>query len=235
MKERHLTVMAFALSLLGATSSARAQSAEEPPVVLEMAEPEEPLYPSTSAIPEPGPEKRFGWSLHVGVPIFLNVDHSKFRPGFDTSWAGGLDLEYFVFGVGAGLMFTPIDLQGFVDDFGNQGGRRPATRFYLFPEIRFQFPNQSLVLPYFTGAFDVNFWSLHSTDLVCDEFYCDGRKLFRFTPGFTGQVGLAFHLKRGIHVDVGMKYSFSGKGAFFDSSQWWLTPYVGVLARRQRP
>ena len=234
MTGRLFTAAAFASLLFAAGSSA--QSAEEPAVVLEpVPEPEGGVFPQTSEIPEPGREKRFGWSLDVGVPIFLNVDRDIFRPGFDTSWAGGLDIEYFVFGLGAGLMFTPIDLTNFVDDFGNSGGRRPMVRFYLFPQVRFQFPNRSLVLPYLSGAFDANFWSIHSSHLVCDSFYCGERELFRFTPGFTGQVGLGFHLKRGIHIDVGMKYSFSGKGVFFDSGQWWLTPYVGVLARRLRP
>ena len=56
-------------------------------------------------------------------------------------------------------MWTPIDLKGYIDEMGVSGGQSPVTRLYFFPEVRFQVPNDSPVLPYLTGAFDVNWWN----------------------------------------------------------------------------
>jgi hypothetical protein len=109
----------------------------------------------------------------------------------------------------------------------------PLTRVFLsVPEIRFQVTDLRVVLPYISGSFDVNFWSLRVTGTPCGAFYCvdvGGR----FTPGFTGRGGLAFEVASGIHVDLGLRYSFSGKGNSFEQSRWWLAPYVGVLFRHR--
>jgi hypothetical protein len=68
----------------------------------------------------------------------------------------------------------------------------------------------------------------------CGYWYCSQYSVYRFTPGFTGKAGLGFNINEsGVHIDMGFQYSFTGKGNFFASSQWWLAPYVGVLVRRR--
>jgi len=173
----------------------------------------------------------FQWGVDVGVPIFLNVDRKIVKPGADLNFFAGLDIGYVTFSLGLGIMWAPVSVS---DIFGAEpdAGRSPLTRLYVFPEIRFQLPNESLALPYLSGAFDANWWSLRETGISCGVWYCNATSIYRFTPGFTGKVGVALEIKRGIHIDVGTKYSLSGKGNFFFRTEWWLTPFVGVLVRR---
>ena len=183
----------------------------------------------------------FTWSLNVGVPIFVNVPRSNVRPGANINFFGAADLGFFVIGGDAGLQWNPIDLNGVVIP-GAPGqpdtvlsGRSPLTRIYLSaPEVRFQVPNLKVVLPYLSGAFDMNFWNFRETSVGCGYWYCSRYSVYRFTPGFTGRAGVAMNIKEsGVHIDVGFQYSFTGKGNFFAQSRWWLAPYVGVLVRRR--
>jgi hypothetical protein len=34
-----------------------------------------------------------------------------------------------------------------------------------------------------------------------------------------------------MYLDVGFQYSLSGKGDFFDHTQWWVEPFVGFIYR----
>lgn len=230
MTKRHWIMAAIALNLClpASLGSAQWDASQAPPPDQAQAAP-----PPTHQLEQEGIQKLFQWSLNIGVPVFLKVDHNVVRPGADLSWVGGLDIGYVVFGFGVGVMWTPLDLGNFMDNNGNSGPRSPLTRLYFFPEIRFQVPNDSVVLPYLTGAFDVNWWNFRETGLVCGWWFCSTSSIYRFTPGFTGKVGMAFELKRGVKLDVGMKWSMSGKGDFFSQTRWWLTPYLGVLVRRQ--
>ncbi|MCZ6807282.1 MAG: hypothetical protein O7F08_10040, partial [Deltaproteobacteria bacterium] len=96
-----------------------------------------------------------------------------------------------------------------------------------------QVPDLKVVLPYISGAFDMNFWNFRETETGCNFYYCSNFSVYRFTPGFTGRAGLGLEVKHGIYIDMGLRYSFTGKGDFFQQSRWWLTPYVGVLVRRR--
>ena len=181
----------------------------------------------------------FTWSLDIGVPIALDVPRSVVRPGANIFFFGGADFGFFVIGGDFGLQWIPIDFGGGFIPPGTGTtltGRRPLTRIYLsLPEVRFQVPNLKVVLPYLTGAFDLNWWNFAETSVGCGYWYCSQYSVYRFTPGFTGKVGLGFEVKEsGVYIDVGFQYSFTGKGNFFQSSQWWLTPYAGVLVRRRR-
>lgn len=44
-------------------------------------------------------------------------------------------------------------------------------------------------------------------------------------------LGIAFLVKKGVHIDLGVKYSLSGPGDFFVRREQWVTPYLGVLMR----
>lgn len=222
-------------TLSSASLPAAAQPTDDPDDPWGYTAPEPANPPPTSELPETKIVKtKFQWSLNVGVPLWLNVPNDVVRPGADLSWVGGVDIGYMVFGFGVGVMWTPINLRNFTDDNGESSGQSPLTRLYFFPEVRVQVPNKSLVLPYVSGAFDATWWHLHETGLTCDDFFfCSNSSTFRFAPGFTGKVGLAFEIMRGVKVDVGMKYSLTGPGNFFTTQRWWLTPYVGVLVRRR--
>jgi len=194
-----------------------------------------------SAPPPPAqpPKERlyqgFTWTLGLGVPIFLDVPRDIVRPGASLFFFGGADFDFFAIGGAFGLMWNPIDFGSgtILDDGSIVSGRNPLSRFYFsLPEIRFQVPGLKLVLPYISGAFDINFWNFRETATGCGYWYCAQYSVYRFTPGFTGKGGLAFNIKEsGVHIDVGLQYSFTGKGDFFDDSGWWLAPYVAVLVR----
>jgi len=179
----------------------------------------------------------FTWGLSIAVPIFLDVPNEIVRPGAAINFFGGADFGFFVIGGDAGLQWNPIDLNGVTAGSPpvSLSGRSPLTRIYLsIPEVRFQIPDLKVVLPYISGAFDMNFWNFRETQVGCGYWYCSQYSVYRFTPGFTGKVGLAFNInKSGVHIDAGFQYSFTGKGNFFQQSRWWLAPYVGVLVRRR--
>ncbi len=179
-----------------------------------------------------GPKVGLTWGLSIGVPIFLNVDSNVVRPGAALGFFAGADFGFFVLGGDLGIQWNPIDLGNVPGVTGY--GRHPATRLYFsLPEVRFRVPDLDVVLPYITGAFDMNFWNFQETALGCGYWYCNSYDVYRFTPGFTGKAGLGFNVKGGVYLDMGFQYSFSGKGSFFPQSQWWLAPYVGVLVRKR--
>ncbi len=196
------------------TPYAAAQQSEEPKKVLEPAS--------------------FTWSLGIGVPIVLDVPRDTVRPGANLFFFGGADFGFLVIGGDFGLQWSPIDLDNAQGPGGSIiNGRAPLTRIYLsVPEIRFQVPNLPVVLPYVSGAFDINFWNLRETTVGCTYWYCSTFSVYRFTPGYTGKAGLAFDVQEsGVHIDVAFQYSFTGKGNYFSESGWWLAPVIGVLVR----
>lgn len=213
--------------------------------------PTDPNLPATTVAPQPPPapsgyagsptlqepkqkkqEKgvRFTWAFDLGVPIFLDVDSDIVRPGADLSWFGGADFGWFVIGGAIGGGWNPVRLNNIPGT--NLSGREPLKRiFFSIPELRFQVPSRGRVLPYLSGSFDMNLWNFLESQLGCGWWYCTAVAKYRFTPGFTGRVGLGIGIKGGSHIDVGLKYSFSGEGDFFERSHWWLSPYVGFLMR----
>ncbi|MGB5504936.1 MAG: hypothetical protein WBM75_21265 [Polyangiales bacterium] len=188
---------------------------------------------SAPAMQPPAEKKKVGftWALGMGVPIILDVPRDVVRPGANIFFFGGADFGFFVIGGDFGLQWNPIDLNN-VPGFS---GRRPLSRIYFsVPEVRFQIPDLKVVLPYITGAFDMNFWNFAETGVSCGYWYCSTVSVYRFTPGFTGKAGLAFNVKEsGVYIDVAFQYSFTGKGSFFAQSGWWLSPVFGVLVRRR--
>jgi len=194
----------------------------------------------TPPLQEPQNQKKgldvgFTWSLGIGVPIVLDVPREVVRPGANIFFFGGADFGFFIIGGAAGLQWNPIELDGVNVGGVVLSGRSPLTRIYLsVPEVRFQVPGLKVVLPYISGSFDMNFWNFRETEVACGYWYCSNVAVYRFTPGFTGRAGLAFHIRdSGVHIDAGFQYSFTGKGNFFPETGWWLQPYVGILVRRR--
>ncbi len=199
-----------------------------PPAPPEMVESPPPAQPPEKE----GLEVGFTWALQIGVPIFLDVDRDIVKAGADIGFFGGADFGYFIIGGAAGMGWNPVDLNA--SGISGLNGRSPVTRLFLsIPEFRVQIPDLKVVLPYISGSFDMNFWNFRETQVVCSVYYCNQSSVYRFTPDFTGRGGLAFEVNNGIYVDLGLRYSFTGKGDFFQQSRWWLTPYVGVLVRRR--
>jgi hypothetical protein len=174
----------------------------------------------------------FQGGFNIGVPIWLDVDTSVVRPGADLHFFGGYDMGYAMFGIDLGAMWTPIDLNGAPGvPPGTNPGRNPLTRLYFAPEVRVQVPNESPILPYVAMTFDINWWHFKETGIACNYWYCTQVNVFRFTPGFTAKVGIAFRIKQGAHIDLGAKYSLSGPGDFFTRREQWFTPYLGFYFR----
>jgi len=190
--------------------------------------------PAPAPKPKPPERKHRGLQggFNIGVPLFRDVDRDVVRPGADLHGFGGYDIGYAMFGLDLGAMWTPIDLSK-VSTLtpGTNPGRSPVTRLYFAPEVRVQVPNKSPILPYVAITFDANWWQFRETEVACGFWYCAQVKVFRFTPGFTAKGGIAFRIRQGVHVDVGFKYSLSGKGNFFLRREQWITPYIGILAR----
>jgi len=213
------------------TSTTATVAPTPPPAPAEMVE--TPPPPRGEPAEKAWQEAGFTWALQIGVPIFLDVPRDVVKAGADISWFGGADFGFFVVGGAVGIGWNPIDLNN--SGIAGASGRSPVTRLFLsVPEVRFQVPDLKVALPYISGAFDINFWNFRETDLVCGAWYCNQSSVYRFTPGFTGRGGVGFEVKNGIYIDVGLRYSFTGKGDFFQQSRWWLTPYVGVLVRRRK-
>jgi hypothetical protein len=208
--------------------------------------PPDQMVSETPPVQEPDGKKplevSFAWSLGLGVPIFLNVPRTNVRPGANIFFFGAADFGFFMIGGSAGLQWNPIDFGSGTTitnpetgETATLAGRSPLTRIHLsVPEVRFQVPDLKVVLPYISGAFDMNFWNFAETTVGCGYWYCSRYAVYRFTPGFTGKAGAAFEIKEsGVHIDVAFQYSFTGKGNFFERSGWWLAPVIGVLVRNR--
>ena len=185
---------------------------------------------STTSAQERRVEFRFQGGLEVGVPIFLNVDSSIVRPGGSIMGWAGFDIGWFVLDFGLGFQWNAIQTNNIPEVIG-PAGLEPLTRLHFSPGVRLQVPTIDAVLPYITGAFDANIWSFPAFGRGCGWYYCrdDGRG--KFAPGFTGKLGMGIHLKNQMYLDVGVQFSLSGKGFFFDRTQYWLEPFIGFIYR----
>lgn len=186
-----------------------------------------------SAPPPPersGQHRGYQGALTVGPALWLSVDRSLVRPGADLNLFNGFDMGYVVVGLGLGAMWTPINFYNLTDFPSDQYQRRPITRLYIAPELRFQVPNDSPFVPYFGVTFDANWWRVKVDSVVCGWLYqkCG---VFQYTSGTTLKLGFASQVHEWTHLDVGIKYSLSGPGYFFLQGQHWVTPYFGLLFR----
>lgn len=175
---------------------------------------------------------RFQGGVDLGVPIFLNVDRDVVKPGASVEVWGGFDIGWVVFDFALGLMGNTIKTNSIPDIMDDGVGNQPLLRWHFSPGVRFQVPTIDAVLPYLTSSFDANLWLFEGPAAsTCGWYYCQGEGRFQFAPGFTGKVGLGIRLKGPWFFDVGMKYAMSGKGNFFNATEWWLEPFIGFLFR----
>ena len=180
--------------------------------------------------PLEGPELRVITGATVGVPLFLDNDRDVVKPGGEMNAWVGLDIGWLVFAQGFGASWTPIDL-GAVP--GGEGfGQDPLARLFLSTEMRFQIPVYDPLLPFLSAAFDANWWRHRDSEgLTCDFWYCQSRSSFTFAPGFTAKAGLGIKVGQRIYLDLGSKFSFTGSGNFFQATEWFVTPFLGITYR----
>ena len=230
--KRLLFVAWLALSTVSSSAVAQgAWSSTPPPSSTYPSQPVE-QYPAPSPAKQQAMHRGYQGAFNIGVPLFLDVDRDVVRPGADLNFFGAYDMGYVAFGLGAGVMWTPIRFDAIPEAPPGAGyGRRPMTRLYFAPELRVQVPNTTPMMPYVGITFDANWWRVAETDIVCGAFYCRRAAVFRFSPGMTAKLGLAFRVAQGAYLDLGVKYSLSGPGSFFPSRQQWVTPYFGMLFR----
>lgn len=191
------------------------------------------LSPSSASAQERRVELRFQGGVELGVPVFLDVDRDIVKPGASVTGWGGFDIGWVVFDVALGLQWSAIDTDAIPNVF-DPSGLEPLIRWHLSPGVRVQVPTLDAILPYVAGAFDVNLWSFAALGSGCGWYYCRDDGSAKFAPGFTGKAGLGIHLKRSMYLDVGFQYSLSGKGSFFERTQWWVEPFIGFIYRGDR-
>ncbi len=188
------------------------------------------LLASSASAQDRRVELRFQGGANLGVPIFLDVDRDIVKPGMSFTGWGGFDIGWVVFDFGLGLQWTGVDTNQ-IPDVVQPRGRQPLIRWNFSPGVRFQVATVEAVLPYVTAAFDANLWSFEALGSNCVSYYCRDNGRAQFAPGFTGKAGLGIHLKNAMYLDLGFQYSMSGKGDFFNQTQWWVEPFVGFIYR----
>jgi hypothetical protein len=222
--------------IVSTTSSALAWDDFNSPEYKASLDPAWGVSPHSEGPPVRPPHRAFG-AFDLGVPIVMNTDRDLVRPGANLHVTGGLDLGFVAFFLHGGFRAVPLDF----DRYAKHGhpaytgeGRDPLKNPYFGFGVKGQFPNRTRLLPYASVSFDFNFWNFRETEVSCGGYYywwCDDYNVYRFTPGFTGTLGGAIYVARGFYVDLGLAVAMSFKGDFFDKSQWWLEPQVGVLHR----
>ena len=212
-----------------------APAASTAPVMPATVMPAPSASPVTIAVRDDGPTLRpFQVSVLVEVPIFMDVDSDIVRPGGGVSGSFGYVLnETLVPFATIGYTGNAIDL-GNVDDTmypGVPDVREVLNHFSLSVGIQVQHRFGD-VMPYVSFAADFNAWPLLETGYVCGS-YCYGYPQFRFTPGFSGRVGMQYAVDESgrFNVDIGLKVGFTGPGDFFEEQEYWLSPYAGLTFR----
>lgn len=233
LMKRTTVILAAGMALAGSASSASAQGAWSSPPPTSSTYPSRPVeqYSTPSSAKQYAMHRGYQGALNLGIPIWLNADRNVVRPGANLDFFGAYDMGYVAFGLGVGVMWTPINFYDIPGASGSGYERRPMTRLYLAPELRVQIPNSTPLMPYVGVTFDANWWRVAQTDIVCGAFYCTRAAAFLFSPGMTAKLGFALRVMDGTYLDLGVKYSLTGPGSFFSGREQWITPYFGMLFR----
>jgi hypothetical protein len=189
--------------------------------------------PATTPKKKKGPRIQPQWGIDIGVPLWLDVDRDVVRPGAQLDFWAAADFGYVTLGGRLGFGWTPVELSKTSEPQLQWYGREPLRRVNFSPEVRLQIPGEK-VLPYLSNAFDMNWWNFLESNVYCDPWYwsCSSFGVYRFSPGYTGRVGIGIRAAKAFHIDLGFAWSLTGKGDFFHQKFWALSPYVGFLFRR---
>ena len=163
----------------------------------------------------------------AGPMIWNGVDRDIVRPGGFVDVRFGWDYKWWVPMFALGFRGSGLDLQKIP---GAPAGTRSETLTSIFFSLgmRFKSPNRSRVTPFLDGFFDMNWWHLNETQVVCDYYYCYGSNQYRFTPGFHGRIGMQIRVTPQAEIEVGFGAGYSFKGQFFLRNRSWLEPAVAL-------
>src|SRR5262249_35578005 len=135
-----------------------------------------------------------------------------------------------------GFRWTPIDFDRYVRHGGNPiytgFGRSPLQSFYFGVGVRLMVPDLKRVIPYVSGAFDLNFWNFREVAPVCGLWFCTVANIYYFSPGFTGRLGLAIKIVERFYIDVNVGLGMTFKGQFWNHNENWIEPMVAFMFRR---
>jgi hypothetical protein len=193
---------------------------------------------SSVAYANPEPDQRMFGGVDLGVPVMLERgDGNLVRPGINLHGQGGADWGYVAAFLHGGYRFIPVDFEraagaGHPEYAGL--GRNGLTNPYFGLGLRLQLPNQTRVMPYASGSFDINFWDFHEEKLRCvDEhpWWCNDSDQLAFTPGVSGRLGVAVRGSGSFYLDLGANVSMTFAGSFFPDAQVWVEPYIGLMQR----
>jgi len=159
----------------------------------------------------------------VGVMLWNGVNRDVVRPGGTVDARIGWNYKWWVPMFALGFRGNGIDL-------GNIQGAPPGTlretltNIFFSTGMRFVIPNPTRVAPFLDGWFDLNWWHLNETQIVCNVWYCTGANQYRFTPGFHGRIGMRIRVTPQADLEIGFGAGYSFQGQFFLKNRSWLEP-----------
>lgn len=170
-----------------------------------------PTFPSEDS---PG-HHSFETGFHLGVPVFLTAE-ADVDPGFAMAGRWGFVAGIVVPEIHVGWQANSVDGDDVLDALNLGFG------------VRLRMDNTSVVTPFLSAAFDMNFWHFTGSDEVVCGYYCETRENYGFSPGFSGIAGLAIGLSRRVSLDLGIRVATTFEAGIMDQSEVWVTPLFGL-------
>lgn len=167
------------------------------------------------------PHIEFG--VDVGVMLWNGVDRNVVRPGGTVAAHFGWDYKWWVPMFALGFRGNGIDVRN-IPNASPTAQRQALTNIFFALGMRFVSPNRTRVAPFLDGWFDLNWWHLNETQVVCNVWYCQGVNQYRFAPGFHGRIGMQIRVAPQADLEIGFGAGYSFRGQFFLENQSWLEP-----------
>jgi hypothetical protein len=178
--------------------------------------------------PRDYPRNEFG--MMIGVPIWFSPGDSVIAPGFSIEGRyarrfGALAPEFAV-----GWQINWLDKDKLPASVRNAD--LTIDTFFLSAGLRVYVLPESGVSPFISGAFDLSFWHFAGdTQTVCGYYYCNDVANYEATVGFSGRVGIAFIPNPRFQLEIGARVAMAFPIGPFDTTQGWVTPYLGFMGR----
>lgn len=169
------------------------------------------------------PHLEFG--VDVGVLLWNGVDRNVVRPGGTVAARFGWNYKWWVPMFALGFRGNGVDLSS-IQGAPRGTYRETLTNIFFSAGVRFVTPNRTRVAPFVDGWFDLNWWHLNDTQVVCNVWYCQGTNQYRFAPGFHGRIGMQIRVAPRADLELGFGAGYSFRGQFFERNRSWLEPSV---------